>query len=288
LFSREKKFSILAKAGTWIKSIGFVMGNPVLRKLLRAVGVYVSWILYPKGVVKNIGGVGNFLMSPEYTFYNFEEWGRGKNNGFRKLVELAKGKSVVFDIGAHIGICALPISRIIKKGGLYYSFEPAEANRKYIVTHLKMNNIDNVVVVPILVGDKCDDCVEFYESSSDSGMNSLCQLENKGSIYNKVVKEQITLDSFVAKNGCIPGLIKIDVEGAEIGVMRGAKNVLRKYHPEIILSIHPKHFETLGLSVVELMEVIHDLDYQIYNIDGSHVKGELESKEYYLKQERQF
>jgi hypothetical protein len=125
--------------------------------------------------------------------------------------------------------------------------------------------------------------VEFYESSSDSGMNSLCQPENKGSIYNKVVKEQITLDSFVAKNGCIPELIKIDVEGAEIGVMRGAKNVLRKYHPEIILSTHPKHFETLGLSVVELMEVIHDLDYQIYNIDGSHVKGELESKEYYLK-----
>ena len=258
------------------------MGNPVLRKLLRTAGVYVSWILYPKGVVKNIGGVGNFLMSPEYTFYNFEEWGRGKNNGFRKLVELAKGKSVVFDIGAHIGICALPISRVIKEGGLYYSFEPAEANRKYLVTHLKMNNIDNVIVVSILVGDKCGNCVEFYESSSDSGMNSLCQPENKDSIYNKVVKEQITLDSFVAKNGCIPELIKIDVEGAEINVLKGAKSVLREYHPEIIISVHPKHLEILGHSVDELAKEIRGIGYQIYNVDGSQVNGNLQSGEYYL------
>jgi len=274
---------ILAKAGAWIKSIAFVMNNPGLRKLLRKVGVYVSEKLHPKGVIKNVGGVGNFLMSPEFTFYNCEEWGNGKNNGFHKLIELAKGKSVVFDIGAHIGICALPISRVIKKGGLYYSFEPAEANRKHLETHLKINNVDNVIVVPCLVGDKCGNCVEFYESSSDSGMNSLCQPENKGSIYNKVVKEQITLDSFVAKNGCIPELIKIDVEGAEISVLRGAEDVLMKYHPEIILSIHPKHIKRLGHTVSELTALAHELDYQIYNIDGSHVKGELESKEYYLK-----
>ena len=270
------------KAGAWTKSIAFVINNPGLRKYLRRAGVYVSGKLHPKGVVKNIGGIDDFLMSPEFTFYNFEEWGRGKNNGFRKLVELAKGKSVVFDIGAHIGICALPISRVIKEGGLYYSFEPAEANRKYLVTHLKMNNIDNVIVVSILVGDKCGNCVEFYESSSDSGMNSLCQPENKDSIYNKVVKEQITLDSFVAKNGCIPELIKIDVEGAEINVLKGAKSVLREYHPEIIISVHPKHLEILGHSVDELAKEIRGIGYQIYNVDGSQVNGNLQSGEYYL------
>ena len=273
---------ILVKAGVWTKSIAFVMNNPGLRKLLRRAGVYVSRKLHPKGVLKNIGRVGKFLMSQEFTFCNFEDWGSGKNNGFSKLVELAKGKSVVFDIGAHIGICALPISRVVKKGGICYSFEPAEANRKYLETHLKMNNVDNVIVVPSLVGDKCDDCVEFYESSSDSGMNSLCMLKNKDSICNKIVKEQITLDSYVAKNGCIPGLIKIDVEGAEINVLRGAESVLRKYHPEIIISVHPKHLKILGHSVDELKKMVCDLDYQIYNIDGSLVEGEMRSSEYYL------
>ena len=273
---------LLAKAGTWTKSIAFVMSNPELRKLFRNVGVCISGKLYPNGVIKNIGGIDTFRMSSEFTFYNLDEWGSGKNNGFSKLVELAKGKSVVFDIGAHIGICALPISRVVKKGGICYSFEPAEANRKYLETHLKMNNVDNVIVVPSLVGDKCDDCVEFYESSSDSGMNSLCMPKNKDSIYNKIVKEQVTLDSFVAKNGCIPGLIKIDVEGAEINVLRGAKSVLSEYHPEIIISVHPKHLEILGHSVDELTKEIRGLGYQIYNVDGSQVNGKLKSGEYCL------
>jgi len=273
---------MLVKAGEWTKSFAFVMNNPWLRKLLRRAGVYVSGKLHPNGVIKNVGGVGNFLMSPEFTFYNLEEWGSGKNNGFHKLIELAKGKSAVFDIGAHIGICALPISRVVKKGGICYSFEPAETNRKHLETHLKMNNVDNVIVVPSLVGDKCDDCVEFYETSSDSGMNSLCMPKNKDSIYNKIVKEQITLDSFVAKNGCIPELIKIDVEGAEINVLRGAKSVLREYHPEIIISVHPKHLEILGHSVDGLTKEIRGLGYQIYNIDGSKVNGNLQSGEYCL------
>ncbi len=145
-----------------------------------------------------------------------------------------------------------------------------------------MNNVNNVIVVPSLVGDKCDDGVEFYESASDSGMNSLCMPKNKDSTYNKIVKEQIALDSFVARNGCIPGLIKIDVEGAEVSVLRGAKAVLREYHPEIIISVHPKHLKILGHSVDELKKMVCDLDYQIYNIDGSLVEGEMRSSEYYL------
>jgi FkbM family methyltransferase len=276
----DKEMRLLAKACTWIKSIAFVMSNPELRKFFRNVGVCISGKLYPNGVIKNIGGIDTFRMSPEFTFYNLDEWGSGKNNGFSKLVELAKGKSVVFDIGAHIGICALPISRVMKKGGVCYSFEPARANRRYLETHLKMNNVDNVIIVSCLVGDKCDDSVEFFESSTDSGINSICQLKNKDSIYNKIVKEQVTLDSFVAKYCCIPGLIKIDVEGAEINVLRGAKSVLREYHPEIIISVHPNHLEIQGYSVDELTKEIRGLGYQIYNIDGSQLNDKLQSGEY--------
>ena len=70
--------SILVKAGVWIKSIVFIMNSHGLRNLLRRAGVYVSRKLHPKGVLKNIGGVGYFFMSPEFTFYNLEEWGGWK------------------------------------------------------------------------------------------------------------------------------------------------------------------------------------------------------------------
>ena len=274
--------SIIIRAGGFLRYSGFVKNNPKLRRLLRRLGIGISKRINTKGVMKNIGGIANFLMSPDFTFYDVEGWGKGKNNGFQKLIELAGENDIVFDIGAHIGICSLSISKVLKEGGICYAFEPAKANRRYLKTHLKMNNVDNVIVIPCLVGDKRDDCVEFYEFSSDSGMNSLCKPENKCSAYNKIVKEQIALDSFVAKNGCIPGLIKIDVEGAEVSVLRGAKAILREYHPEIIISVHPKHLKILGHSVDVLTKEIHDLGYQIYNIDGSQVNDKLQSGEYYL------
>ena len=274
--------NILAKAGMLAKSFAFVRNNPKLRKHLKKIGVLVSENLYPNGVMKNIGGKANFLMSPDFTFCDVEGWGKGKNNGYHKLIELAGENNIVFDIGAHIGICSLSISKVIKEGGTCYAFEPAKANRRYLETHLKMNNVNNVIVVPYFVGDKCDGCVEFYESTNDSGMNSLCLPENKSITYNKIMRKQLTLDSFVARNDCIPGLIKIDVEGAELNVLRGAKTILRRYHPEIIISVHPRHLNILGYSVDELTKEIHDLNYQIYNIGGSLVEGELGSREYYL------
>ena len=51
---------ILAKAGAWAEYTGFIMSKSGLHKLLKTVDVYVSMILYPKYVIMNIGGVGDF------------------------------------------------------------------------------------------------------------------------------------------------------------------------------------------------------------------------------------
>ena len=77
--------NVLVKTGTWTKSIAFVMSNPELRKFFRNVGVCISGKLYPNGVIKNIGGIDAFRMSPEFTFYNLDDWGRGKTMGSLSL-----------------------------------------------------------------------------------------------------------------------------------------------------------------------------------------------------------
>lgn len=271
------------KISEFIKSSRFIRNNPNIRKLLRNVGVGISKIINSKGILRNIGDSGSFMMSPDFTFYDFEGWGKGKNNGFKKLIELANGKTVVFDIGAHIGICTLPISNVLKKGGVCYAFEPADTNRKYLEMHLKMNNIGNIIVVPLLIGDRCSNAIEFYEADADSGMNSICERSETDCTYSKVIKEQITIDHFVNINNCIPELLKIDVEGAELNVLSGARDVLRKYHPEIILSVHPAHLKMLGYTVKELIRLIDEMGYKIFSVDGFKVEGELVSGEYHLR-----
>ena len=265
-----------------VRKIEFVKKKSLIYKLIRNTGIIISKSVFPKGIKKNLGNFGKYRFSHEFTFYDFYSWGKGKNNGFNKLVDLAVGKETVFDIGAHIGLCSMPVSRVLNEGGRCYAFEPAKANIKFLKQHLKMNNINNVHVIESLVGDERLERVGFYEMNGDSGMNTISRVK-KGEIeYKKIFKSQITIDGFVKESGFVPELIKIDVKGAEIKVLSGGQEVLRNNHPEIILSVHPKHIKDLGYSLDHLRKTISDLGYKIYDIDGTPVKDELASREYYL------
>ena len=260
----------------------YIRKNLLIYKFIRKTGISISKCLYPKGIKKNLGEEGSFLFSHEFTYYDLSSCGKGKNNGFNKLINLAKGKKIVFDIGAHIGLCSMPISRVLNESGICYAFEPAKGNMKFLKQHLRMNRINNVRVIENLVGDERLERVEFYEMNGDSGMNTISRVK-KGEIeYKEIFKSQITIDGFVKESGFVPELIKIDVEGAEIKVLSGGEKVLRNNHPEIILSVHPKHIKDLGYTLEYLRKTISNLGYKIYNIDGTPVKDELASREYYL------
>jgi len=273
---------IINETANLVKKVEFIIKNLLIYKFFRKIGISVSKRLYPKGIKKNLGGGGSFLFSHEFTFYDLSSWGKGKNNGFNKLVNLAKGKRIVFDIGAHIGLCSMPISRVLSEDGRCYVFEPSKGNLKFLKQHLQMNRIYNVYVIECLVGDERLENVEFYEMNGDSGMNTISGVKKGEREYKKVLKRQITIDGFVKENGVVPELIKIDVEGAEIKVLSGGERVLKKYHPKIILSVHPKHLKDMGFSLDHLIKTISYLGYEIYNIDGTRVKDELVSREYYL------
>ena len=265
-----------------IRKIEFVKKKSLIYKLIRNTGIIISKSVFPKGIKKTLGNFGKFRFSHEFAFYDFDSWGKGKNNGFNKLVDLAVGKETVFDIGAHIGLCSMPISRVLNEGGRCYAFEPAKANIMFLKQHLKMNNINNVHVIESLVGDERLERVGFYEMNGDSGMNTISRVKIGEIEYKEIFKNQITIDGFVKESGFVPELIKIDVEGAEIKVLSGGQEVLRNNHPEIMLSVHPKHIKDLGYSLDHLRKTISDLGYKIYGIDGTPVKEELASREYYL------
>ena len=87
---------------------------------------------------------------------------------------------------------------------------------------------------------------------------------------------------FCEKKGIIPEVIKIDVEGAELGVLRGAQKVLQRYRPTIILSVHPRELEVMGLNENMLHSFIKSLNYICYDSNGSIVK-DLVGIEYILR-----
>lgn len=244
--------------------------RPVYRLIIRfAPGLTVS---------KKIGPYGPFKLNRRFAFSNFDAWGSAHNRGFQACIEAARGKSCVLDIGAHIGLVSLPFSQSIANDGTIYAFEPATANGEFLKQHIASNNISNIEVITDLLGDTEKDSVEFFESTGDSGMNTIA---NSGSQrgYTSTKKRQITLDEFCANQQLAPQLIKIDTEGAEVGILKGAQNTLRQHQPTIYLSVHPRHIIELGSTVEELEKLLQDLNYKVTDMDGNEVRP-LELTEY--------
>lgn len=229
-------------------------------------------------VSKRIGKYGPYKLNRRFAFSNFEAWGGNHNRGFESCIEAARGMNCVIDIGAHIGLVSLPLSTVIASNGTVYAFEPASANGAYLNEHLSANNIANVEMVVDLVGDKELESVEFFESDDDSGMNTIAETGSRRG-YGATQKRQITLDKFCKENNLKPQLIKIDTEGAEVGILKGATETLRTHQPTIYLSVHPRHIIELGSTVEELETLLADINYKVTDMDGNVVRP-LELTEY--------
>jgi FkbM family methyltransferase len=163
---------------------------------------------------------------------------------------------VVWDVGANAGFYTLALSRLVGSEGRVYAFEPFAENVNNILRHVQLNDLRNVVVVQAALGER-DDLIGF-EAGPLNAMGHVSQ--EKGSYLVPV----FTADEFVARHPeARPALLKIDVEGAESGLLHGATQFLRDAAPAIVLALHG---ETQSR---QCFEQLMDLGYTLYHLDGS-------------------
>lgn len=245
----------------------------VYRSIFRALGIR-------RPVLTRIGPYGPFRLSGLFAFSDFEHWGGGHNDAFAPCVEACRHKRCVLDIGAHVGLVALPMASVLAPGGRVFCFEPAEANRKLLLEHAALNGYINIEVVPCLVGADSRSDVPFFEMAEPTGMNALVVAKN-AEAYIATRRRQVSLDDFCGERGLVPEVVKIDVEGAEIGVLRGARKTLARHRPVIFLSVHPRDIALMGERVETLSELIGALGYECKDVEG-HAPVRFELREYVL------
>jgi len=138
--------------------------------------------------------------------------------------------AVVYDIGAHVGFYTLLASEIVGPRGKVIAFEPLPQNLHYLNRHLSINKCDNVKVIEAAVAEESG--TAFFTEGTSSSMGYL-------SLAGNIEVKKVALDELMF-NGKIlpPEYLKIDVEGAELMVLSGAKSVLTQYHPTIFLATH--------------------------------------------------
>jgi FkbM family methyltransferase len=161
-----------------------------------------------------------------------------------------------YDIGANAGFFTLLGARCAGASGRVVAVEPLPRNIEMIERHLSINGISNACVVGKAISDFVGTARFAVEGHSTS------RLSREG----QVPVEVTTLDALVEELGIPPNLIKVDIEGAEIKLLRGAKKVLQEFRPVVFMAVHSKEIFD------ELMKVAPALEYEVKELDGTDVR----------------
>jgi FkbM family methyltransferase len=197
------------------------------------------------------------------------------------LIRNLKRGDIFFDIGANIGYYSLLASKLIAENGKVFSFEPDPD----ILKILQKNKRDNITIVDKVISD-VEGRVDFY-SRKNIGEKAIStiNLENFQSTslskieYIKIKSESTTLDSFCFLNNIFPDFIKIDVEGAEEKVIKGAKKILEQKNPTIIMEVWLKPFTE---NYENAIKILQSYNFKIFEIKENGELSEIEDLNKYF------
>ena len=196
-----------------------------------------------------------------------------KDAAAEQLLSLAKDKKVIFDVGVNIGSTLLNFSKL-SPNGMVFGFEPDSGNFYKAEKNLKLNNFDNVILINKGLGEKSEKVKLFSVNENNAGMNRILNDADSETDENLTFEEIeiITLDGFVKeKNIAQIDLIKIDVEGYELKVLKGAEQSLRKHFPTLFIELDEENLKVQNNSAQSLISFLEQLGYEIRRADNQKV-----------------
>lgn len=185
-------------------------------------------------------------------------------SGFMRSI--LKPEDCFVDCGAHVGYFTTLGAELCSS---VYSIEPEKENFISLAHNIEINKYKNVKAFNCCVGDENKE-VELFINLDNDGGNALWDVSkhpfNKktklnGNTFQKV--RMVTLDSFINEP---VKLIKIDVEGCELKVLQGAKELLGKYHPAVILEINDFALKNMGTNKGDIISFMSSLGYTCYDL----------------------
>lgn len=173
---------------------------------------------------------------------------RGERRIEDALLGLLDPGDVFYDVGANIGWYSLLAARRVGPDGRVLAFEPNVENAFYAHRNAETNSFDHMTVLPTAVTDIDGWLTFLLKGSCESRLDkddTQTQSERRAThkrepfLKGRTTVPAVTLDTFVQQTSLPPPtVVKIDVEGAEVGVLRGMRGVLREVKPSVLIELH--------------------------------------------------
>jgi FkbM family methyltransferase len=200
--------------------------------------------------------------------YRHITWNEQEYAAFRAAV---RSGDVVLEAGANVGAYTTLFAQWTGGSGRVFAFEPDPVAFAGLKAHLALNDLEaRVTAVPAAVAGSDAGRLRFalFESSGISRLANAA--EAPGTIVRDV--DATSIDTYCAAHRVNPTVIKIDVEGAELAALTGARRTIANAGArlQLFVEMHPHLWPSLGIAAADLQREIADQGLTAERLDGGH------------------
>ncbi len=268
LYKKFKRADIFSK-NTRIKKL-LLKPWIIFSVLIEKVCLYLRFTIYKK--VTLFWGDKMQIILPDTVAVALERYGLHEADLTEYLLLNLKKNDVFIDVGAHYGYFSL-LARALIRGGAIYAFEPTPK----VFELLKQNTAGKNIFVHNVAAWSSNQNINFYDLGDTLACGNTAKIRNDIKSYKLISVPAISLDEHCLTRNIKPTYIKLDVEGAEFEVLKGAEQILKFYKPVIILEVLQEFYgkQTVANSV-SAIAFLKNFDYLPFTYD----QGLLKSFEY--------
>lgn len=220
-----------------------------------------SWV-YKRKLPTEFGNKEIFVSPTGGLRYLFQPMHQIDPTLFNFIKEFVKEDQIVWDIGANLGLFSFTSAYQVGSGGKIYAIEP-DSELVTILrrsTSIQTADMGQVQVIPAAVAEAVD-LRSFAIAVRTSSTNHLVEYGSSqtGGIREQQTVVTLTLD-WLAEKLPLPDILKIDVEGAELEVLKGATKLLSKHKPIVLCEV--------AIEIADpVTDFFHHFDYELFDAE---------------------
>ena len=258
-------------SGAVIKTARKLFANTPVQKLPLTTKIYTKVFRFGAAsgeVTTNFRGVQLTVPTEDITIVP------GLVGGFYERIELdvferlAAISETIVDVGANIGLyCCIAADRTPAVGKVV-AFEPVPENLNYLRRNIESNGRTARVVVEELAVGQDSGKIQIYLAKGSIGTHSP-SAKNALNSTTSVTVAVVSLDGYVQQKlrDRPIDLLKVDVEGYEVAVLRGAERTLRECKPTLLIEFVPGHLVNCGFRPDEFLDIVFGIYDNVFLVD---------------------